>query len=299
MTDIEYNGLVHGLDEAIYHRLPGLSSTGAKRILKSPAHFHHYVTHPEEPRAEFDLGAAVHSKVLGVGAYMAVYPDGTGDETFEFEEKELDNVLGSNGAASTKAAKAFEADARERGLIPVKRATTLTVNRMVESVLADPTARKLLETGAPEVSMFATDPDTGTLNRGRLDWLGRMILDLKTTGDDASEEAFGKAVFRLGYDIQLAHYEHLYHLITGETLPYLWVVVESSAPFLTNVFRLGDDEMLMARRRAREARERYARGLETGEWPGYRNRGDSPIGILRAPVWNINQYIDEFEGSAA
>ncbi|MFF7293166.1 PD-(D/E)XK nuclease-like domain-containing protein [Microbacterium sp. NPDC008134] len=299
MTDIEYDGLVHGLDEATYHRLPGLSSTGAKRILRSPAHFHHYATHPEEPRAEFDLGSAVHSKVLGVGAYTAIYPDGTGDETFEFEEKELDNVLGSNGAASTKAAKAFEADARERGLIPVKRATTLTVDRMVESVLANPTAKKLLETGAPEVSMFATDPATGTLNRGRLDWLGRMILDLKTTGDDASEEAFGKAIFRLGYDVQLAHYEHLYHLITGETLPYLWVVVESSAPFLTNVFRLGDDELLMARRRAREARERYARGLETGKWPGYRNRGDSPIGILRAPVWHVNQYIDDFEGSAA
>lgn len=299
MTEVEYNGLVYDLDESIYHRLPGLSSTGAKKILKSPAHFQHYITHPHEPKAEFDLGSAVHSKVLGVGAYMAVYPDGTGDETFVFEDDELSTVLGSNGAASTKAAKAFEADARAKGLIPVKRSTTLTVDAMVESVLANPTIKKLLESGSPEVSMFAPDPDTGVLLRGRLDWLGRMIVDLKTTADDASEEGFGKVAFRLGYDVQLAHYEHLYHLITGETMPYLWAVVETSAPFLTGVYRIGDDELLMARRRAREARERYARGLESGEWPGYRNRGGGPIGILRAPVWNVNQFIDEFEGSAA
>lgn len=298
-TAIEYDGLVYDLDEQIYHRLPGLSSTGAKKILKSSAHFKHYISHPQEPKAEFDLGASVHSKTLGVGATIAVYPDGTGDETFEFEDKEMDNVLATNGAASTKAAKAFEADARARGLIPVKRSDSRKVDLIVGSVLANPTARKLFESGKPEVSMFATDPDTQMLQRGRTDWLGRRIVDLKTTAGEASEEAFAKDAFRLGYDIQFAHYEHIYNLITGDTLPYLWVVVETSAPFLTGVHRLGDDEILMARRRARLARERYARGMETGVWPGYTTRAGGPIGILRAPVWNINQYIDEFEGSAA
>lgn len=298
-TEIEYSGLVYDLDEQIYHRLPGLSSTGAKKILKSSAHFKHYISHPQEPKAEFDLGASVHSKTLGVGATIAVYPDGTGDETFVFEGTEMDNVLATNGAASTKSAKAFEADARSRGLIPVKRAEARKVDLIVESVLANPTARKLFEFGNPEVSMFAIDPVTQLLQRGRTDWLGRRIVDLKTTAGEASEEAFAKDAFRLGYDIQFAHYEHIYNLITGDTLPYLWVVVETSAPYLTGIHRLGDDEILMARRRAQLARERYARGMETGEWPGYTTRGGGPIGILRAPVWNINQYIDEFEGSTA
>ncbi|MFJ4173356.1 PD-(D/E)XK nuclease-like domain-containing protein [Microbacterium sp. NPDC089696] len=299
MTDVAYDGIVYDLDEPLYHSLPGLSSTGAKKILRSPAHFHHYISQPQEPKPEFDQGSAVHTKVLGVGADIAIYPDGTGDEVFEFEGKELDNVLASNGAVSTKAAKAFEVEKRAEGLIPVKREKGRVVNLMAESVLADPTARRLLESGAPEVSMFATDPATGVYERGRLDWLGRMALDLKTTSDDASEEAFAKTVFRLGYDVQLAHYEHIYHLITGETIPYLWVVVESNAPYLTGVHRLGEDELLMARRRAKEARERYARGIESGEWPGYKTRSGGPIGILRAPVWNVNQYIDEFEGAHA
>ncbi len=105
--------------------------------------------------------------------------------------------------------------------------------------------------------------------------------------------------FRLGYDVQLAWYEKLYHLITGETLPYLWIVAETHAPYLTAVHRLGEDELLMARRRAREARDRYALATRTGEWPGYKTRSGGPIGILQAPVWNVNQFIDEFEGASA
>ncbi|WP_161973038.1 PD-(D/E)XK nuclease-like domain-containing protein [Microbacterium sp. HSID17254] len=299
MSGSNYAGLVHGLDETVYHALPGLSSTGAKKLLRSPAHFQHYISQPHEPKPEFDLGSAVHSRVLGVGAQIAIYPDGAGEETFEFEGEELTTVLSKVGALGTKAAKAFEADARAKGLIPVKREKGAQVQRMAESVLADPTVRKLLETGDPEVSMFADDPETGLPMRGRLDWLGRRIADLKTTSGDASEEVFEKDAFRLGYDVQFGHYEWLYNLITGDTLPYLFIVVETAAPYLTGVFRLGDDEILMARRRAMEARIRYARGIETGEWPGYKTRGGGPIGILRAPVWNVNQYIDEFEGSTA
>jgi hypothetical protein len=44
-----YTGLVYGLDELEYHALPGLSSTGAKRILKSPAHYQWETAHRVEP----------------------------------------------------------------------------------------------------------------------------------------------------------------------------------------------------------------------------------------------------------
>lgn len=299
---MSYTGLVHGLAEATYHRQPGLSSTGAKKILQSPAHYDWYARHKDEPKDSFDLGSAVHAKVLGVGAQIAIYPDGDGPETFEHEGKTLTNVLSVDGGLRTKASAAFAADARAKGMIPVKRVVGRVVNLMAESVLKDPTARRLVgehAEGEPEVSMFATDPDTGVAMRGRLDWLGRRIVDLKTTARGASEAEFAIEAFRYGYDVQSAWYEHLYHLITGDTLPYLFVVVESSAPYLTGVHRLGEDELLMARRRAREARERYARCLETGEWPGYTTRSRQPIGILRAPVWNVNAFIDEYQGDAA
>lgn len=294
-----YEGLVYDLDETIYHRLPGLSSTGAKKILKSPAHYKHYVEQPQETKSEFDLGSAVHSKVLGVGAQVIVYPDGNGPERFEYEGVETDNVLSKSGTTGTNAARAFEAEARDNGLIPVKRVVARVVDLMAESVLSNPTVKALLASGDPEVSMFATDPDTGVALRGRLDWHGPRLVDLKTTAGDASESEFAIHAFRYGYDIQQAHYEHIYNLITGDNRPYLFAVVEAHAPYLTGVHILGADELLMARRRAREARERYARAIETGEWPGYKTRSGGPIGILQAPVWNVNAYIDEFEGATA
>lgn len=294
-----YDGLVYGLDETIYHRLPGLSSTGAKKLLRSPAHYRHSITHPEPPKAEFDLGSAVHTKVLGVGADIAIYPDGNGPERFKYDGTELSNVLSSSGSVGTNAARAFEKQARRRGLIPVKRVVANVVNLMAEAVLTDPTSRRLLETGESEVSMFATDPDTGVALRGRVDRLNTRMLDLKTTSGDASEHDFGIHAFRYGYEIQAGHYEHTHHVITGDTLPYLFIVVENHPPYLVGVHRLGDDELRMGRARARRARELYAHCTSTGEWPGYATSTGGPIGILRAPVWNINEFIDQYEGAVS
>ena len=70
----EYQGFVEDLDETLYHSLPGLSSTGAKQILRSPAHYRAYIDTPQAPKAEFDAGSATHSKLLGVGAQVEVYP---------------------------------------------------------------------------------------------------------------------------------------------------------------------------------------------------------------------------------
>lgn len=281
---MRHEGLVYNLDERTYHESPGLSSTGAKMILRSPAHYEWYVTHPGDPKEAFDVGSAAHAKILGVGAAIDVYPD---------------EVLAKNGSTGTNAAREFAENARAEGRIPVKRVVANVVNRMAESVLGNPTAKKLLSGGRPEVSMFATDPDTGVALRGRADYLGPRMVDLKTTAGDSSEAEFAVAAFRLGYEVQAAHYEWIHHLITGETLPYLFIVVENTAPFLTSVHRLGDDELRMGRERARLARERYAHCKANNYWGGYTTRDGGPIGILRAPVWNVNAYIDEIEGKTA
>lgn len=299
-----HDGLVFDLEENLYHSLPGLSSTGAKRILRSPAHYQHYLNNPHETKDEFDVGSLVHAKVLGVGAKVTIYPDGTGPEEFEYvdektgDKKTTTNVLGANGALSTNLSKAFAAEARSHGLIPMKRVTARVVNKIAESVLGHDEARALFEGGRPEVSMFHTDADTGALYRGRLDYLRpRSIADLKTTAGAATESDFSKQFYRLGYEIQFGLYDWIYTQITGETLPFLWVVVESEAPYLTNVFALDDEDQKNARERAQRARDRYARCLETGRWPGYVNGNRNRIGLLKAPMFAVYDFIDE--GNAA
>ncbi|MBQ9917417.1 MAG: PD-(D/E)XK nuclease-like domain-containing protein [Microbacterium sp.] len=291
-------GFVHGMPENDYHAHPALSSTAAKKLVKSAAHYRHYVNNPHETKDEFDLGSCVHTKVLGVGADIAIYPDGNGPERFTFDDKVMNNVLATNGALSTSAAKAFAADARAQGLIPVKRSVARKVNAMAESVLREPAARKLLENFEPEVSMFATDPVTGLHLRGRVDILGRRIGDLKTTSGDASEDGFAISAFRYGYDIQFGHYDYILELLDAQR-PWFWVVVETEAPHLAGVHAMNDDTARMGRDKARLARERLARALETGEYPGYENRSGGPIGIIRPPMFSVYEYQDLFEGEAA
>ena len=60
-------GIYRDYDEATYHREPGLSSTGAKRLLESPAKYRHEREHPIEQTPAMRLGSCIHTAILGVG----------------------------------------------------------------------------------------------------------------------------------------------------------------------------------------------------------------------------------------
>src|ERR1035437_2800138 len=151
------NETVIGMPEIEYHAAPGLSSTGMKWLLRSPKHYRQNMDHRVE-KAVFDLGHAVHAKVLGVGLGVTVIPT---------------DLLASNGAASTKAAKDWIALVRAKGEVPIKAEVFAKVDAIAEAVLSNPKAHTLLSLdGDTEVSLFADDPETGVHMRGRIDNLG-------------------------------------------------------------------------------------------------------------------------------
>jgi len=97
---IDQPGIYPDVDEIDYHADtlltpsfgPSLSSTGARALLppSCPALFRHQQDAPRVEKPAFDLGHAVHARILGIGLDIAVIPD---------------DILASNGATSTKAAK--------------------------------------------------------------------------------------------------------------------------------------------------------------------------------------------------
>lgn len=278
----ELNGIVAGVSEAVYFAHDSLSSTGARAILDSPARFAYQQKVPRAPKAEFDLGSAVHSKLLGTGYEIVTVPD---------------EYLASNGALSTKAAKQFVDEARAEGRIPVKSATALEVDLIAESVLAHPTARALLQqAGIREASVFATDPETGVRVRARFDLLPDMLngrrvaVDLKS-GRDASPEGFTRAVADYGYDVQDVWYmDALRWAEGGDEAAMVFVVVETEPPYLTAVHQLPTVWLEMGREKARRARQVYAECVESGVWPGY---GDE-VHLLSPPQWLIFQHEEKF-----
>ncbi len=68
--------IVHDMPEEEYHRRPELSSTGARLLLDSPAKYAYAQTHPQPHKQAFDVGHAVHARVLGVGSPAVDVPPG-------------------------------------------------------------------------------------------------------------------------------------------------------------------------------------------------------------------------------
>lgn len=269
-------GVVHNMPDAVYHSDPveagSLSSTGARRILDSPARFIWEQQHREGRRA-FDVGHVAHTKILGVGAPIVTYPD---------------EHLTPSGNPSTKAAtRAWEDEQRANGLAIISRADLAVVDAMAEAVLAHKGARELLElAGHSEVSAFGIDPDTDVWCRARFDRLtdNGLAIDLKTTAGTASPAGFGRDAAKFGYPIQEAHYLDTIEWAIGRDAelepPMHWIVVEKRAPHLVAVHQMPEDAQMLGRELAAQARHIYAECRATNTWPGY------PTETLTAAVPN-------------
>ena len=275
-------GIVPVMGETEYHSHPALSSTGARKILDSPARFRWDMDHPQPPKDEFDLGTAVHAKVLGVGADTVAIPD---------------DLLSANGSLSTKAAKEWVAEQRAAGLTPLKASVMQTVTDMTEAVLGHPTARLLFEQdGTSEASVFSTDPETGVDVRARFDFLpdlsagNPIAVDLKTTGKSASADGFAKSVANFGYEVQEGHYDDALFWAVGAQIPFVFVVVETAAPHLVGVHQLDVVWREMGKAKARRARELFAACTAANDWPGY----PAAVDLISPPQWAIYQHEEQY-----
>lgn len=278
-------GIIAGMDEEVYHSRPELSSTQARQLLRAPKWFDHSRTAPRVHKAAFDVGTAAHTKVLGTGWPLVAIPEA---------------LLSADGGIRTAAAKAWVEEARVAGRIPLKNTIVAEVNAMSESVLANATARTLLEQeGIPEASVFGTDPVTEVDVRARFDFLGRgsgrrVGVDLKTLRGDATPSSFARTVAERGYHVQDGWYTDSLEFAGEQIDAFAFICVEKEAPYLTATFVLDDDYREMGRAAARRARELYRRGMDSGTWPGHPDQ----IQIVRPPQFVIYDHIDSLEAAA-
>lgn len=278
---MDRKGIVYGMDEATYHGGGGaeLSSSGAKLLLESPAKFKHEVIDGNRVhRPSFDLGTAVHTKVLGVGEKFITYPE--------------EHLTKSGNVSTSAATKAWAAELHAQGKVILSPDQAVMVDEMAEQVLRHPTARMLFERpGHSEVSVFDTFMEVP--RRARFDRMpdeGNIMIDLKTT-IDGSKAGFAKSAAKYGYHVQRGHYLHMLKNVTGREAEMVFVVVEKTAPYLVAVHRLNEQFAEMGEAEALDAVDRYRRGINTGVWPGY----DDGITELQPPMFAIYDYQDKYE----
>jgi hypothetical protein len=267
--------VVDDLDERDYHRHPALSNSLAKLMLppNCPAMYPYRRAHPDDTSDVFDFGRAAHALVLGVGAPVVAVPD---------------ELLASNGALSTKAAKEFVEQARADGATPLKAVDIARLEAMVAKLREHPIAGPLLtrEDFRHELSVFWQDVAFDVHRRARLDLYpdtplaAAIVVDYKTA-ESAEPRAFARKAATYGYHLQDAYYSDAVEAVTGERPRFVFVVQEKEPPFLVSVVQLDENARDLGRRRVAEALELFAWCQERDEWPGF-----DGVEVVDLPPWS-------------
>lgn len=257
--------ILYNLPDADYHGdTTRLSSTGARKLIppSTPAHFRHWVDNPQPPSDAFDLGHVVHSLVLGRGAEFVVL-----DPAVHGLKK--DGAIADNPRA-TATWKAADADARAQGKTPIHIDVHAAAVAMQMAVFRNPDANAAFAgDGKPEVTIYATDPETGVRLRARYDWLdGNNVVDLKTARS-AEPRQFERAAASFGYHIQEAFYRHVAGIAGLHIERFRFVAVEKTEPYLVTVHEWDGEARQYAARLVRDAIRLYHSCVETNSWPPY------------------------------
>lgn len=265
------------IPEGVYHAGPtpteSLSQSGAKELLRSPAHYRHKTDHGRAPRPEFDFGHVAHSLVLGEGLQVCeVHAD----------------------SWRTKAAQAERDAARADGAVPILSADLRKAEAMAEVVAAHPTAGPLLRDGMPEVSLFDIDHATGEWIRGRVDyWADGALVDYKTTTDAAADTFNRKSVAGFGYYAQAAWYLDMAARLDMGSDRFIFVAQEKEPPYAVSVLDLDEDYLDLGRARNRRAIDIFHECRTSGQWPGY----PQSITRLSPPAWMLRDHYSTLDPS--
>ena len=263
-------GIIDGLPNAEYHGAKDwLGSTSLKTLaLKTPAHYK-YESENQVFKDEFNIGTAAHSLILE-------------NDTTNIVVLEHQNYL-------TKAAKEAKAAAIADNKQPLLAKEWEQVQAMRDSVMNHAAAGPLFKGHVPERSFFWEQD--GMKFKVRPDALREdLIVDLKTTVNADTNE-FGKTAFNYGYFISAALYQQGVERVTGKKLPFVFVNVEKTAPYLVSVTELDEDALDFGHMMLERATRIYKECTKTGFWPGYPNRT-----ITRLPdwaYWQLEELDDE------
>lgn len=203
----------------------------------------------------------------------------------------------------TKDAREQRDAAYDAGRVPLLAHELGEVEAMVQALReqTDPNRHAarppLFDRGKPEVTLVG-ELD-GVMCRARLDWLRDdcdAIDDMKTTSRSAHPEAYSRALFGVGGDVQAAFYVMLAERLFGVEPMFRWTVIETAPPYALSVITPGADVLMIGRKKVGFALDVWRRCLSSGVWPAY----EPDVVEATLPAWEEAAWLKrELEESAA
>lgn len=258
-------GIWSGIPLADYHGSitaePGISSSGL-RTIESKSLAHYWATSylnpnrlPQTDTAAMAFGRAVHDLAAGEDfrRNYAIRPD------------EWDSWR-------TKDARRWRSEMEMAGLTVLTPDEVDAIRSVAESLAAHPTIRAGILNGIVEHSIIWPDMATGVWLKARPDVIptdSNMIVDLKTCAS-AHPRDVRRSIDSFDYHMQLALGHWGIQATTGrEMTDFVLVFVETEPPYCVNIKPIYPEDIELGQRQLRRALDKFARALETNEWPGY------------------------------
>lgn len=270
-------GLHRLLPARVYHeRVLGFVGNGAlKHLERSAAHYHAWATSAEDEEDE-------ESKALRFGRIFHA-------ALFEPEIFAADFVVAPDFGDCRRRENKLARDtwrAANTGKTRVDADEMVTAEGMARAVRSHRLAGRALAGCEHELTAIWKDPATGLRCKVRPDAYKAqraLIVDIKTT-IDASREAFGRSLFKYGYDVQAELYLRGMRAVGCEARNFVFVAVEKSPPFAVGVYTLDERGKERARMRIDDLMGRMAECVRTNTWPGY---PDTEPLTIETPPWLV------------
>jgi hypothetical protein len=276
-------GCYDALPAAAYHAQECMSASGAKKILRSQAHYRLMRTKPNKPTATMEFGTSVHDGALEPHAFASRVLSAPGDAPKRPTSAQL---KAKNPSLETLDAIEYwrRFDASSAGKIVLSVDEFARARRCIDAVQSHPAAQHFLAGAVIERSLIWRDKLYDVPCKARLDISNHGgVIDLKTT-DDASPEAFSKSIGSYEYHLQAwSNFSGSEHVLNATPEFFAFICVESDEPHCVAVYTLGRDSIMAGSRLWDEALSRYRAALDTGRWLGY----PETINEINAPRWKL------------
>jgi len=257
-----------------YCEWDAINHSRLQRIDKSPLHCRELPSF--EKSMAIRLGQLVHCGHLepdAVDARYVVMPQ------FELSPDNTTDKGDPSTSTATKFVKirrsAFTNEANRLGKTIVSQAEYDQYKACLNALLDNSRATEIINDAETktEVSIVWHDKHTGLRCKARLDIAHpQLIGDLKTSRDDGPSPlpiGFEYSLWQYNYYTQAAFYQAGWESVTGERLPFWFVVVSTTPPIQSIAAPVGAMSLELGRNKNQERMSLYAECRRSGVWPGY------------------------------
>lgn len=248
------------LTREAYDALPGLSYSGMKELMRSPAHYRHWLTAPKEETKALRIGKAVHAAALQPDAFRATY------------------AMAPEVDRRTKDGKATW----EHAVASLKPGQSLLPNEeyMLALTLADKVREVYpLDKGVAEFPIVAKDASTPIKGIPDLITEDGWVVDLKTT-ESVDQRDITRTVLNYGYHMQAAHYIRLAQSVRDEVKGFILLFVEKEPPHGVRVVQIAGEFLELGRKRTAEACALFDQCTKNDSWPAPEDEGTLVLDTL-------------------